>query len=188
MRDRLLYWLELSVALGATYYLFLVQEWGMTPEPIEKLLLFRETQTSQEVWHTLSSPLSRFWNLLAAPLVAGLIILHDEKNDVLQTIGFVFFGLLAYAFLFFSDGQGYGFYFLILLTVTIGYKVKVKDALRIAYATLILCGLYTWLFPSYSVGLFMYAAFALVFSVLIAACLIIRLVFRKLQIFTHKTT
>ena len=188
MRDRLLYWAELSVALSATYFLFLVHEWGVNPLPIEKVLLFRETLSSEEIWFTLGTPLSRYWNILAAPLIALLVILHDEKDDVLQTLGFTFFGLLAYGFLFFSNGELYSFYFLILVAGAIGYKVKIKDAVRITYATLALCGVYTWLFPQHSIGLFMYAAYALVFSALIATCLVTRLVFRKLHIFPPKTT
>lgn len=188
MFARLLYWFELSIAFVAVGYLFLAQAWGISPEPVTKVLLLNKTPDNDAVWFQLNSGISRFWDLLAAPFLAFTVILHDEKDDFLGTLGFVCFGLLAYVFIFIGPDQPYGFYFLILLSSVVGIKTTPVNALRIGYGTLIVTGVHTWLFPDYSIGLFMYGAYACAFLGLVLLFQFARFVFRKLEISTPRTT
>lgn len=188
MHSRLLYWFELSVALSATYLLFLVHEWGTSPLPITEFLLAQETDETKALWWYIDSGISRYWNILTVPLMVSTLVLHDETDDFYETLGFVFFGLVAYGFLYLASTEVYSLYFLILIGLTIGLTLSAKSALRVGYTTLVVCGCYTWLFPVYSSGLLMYAFFAILFSALIVSCLIARVFFKKLQISATKAT
>lgn len=188
MHERLLYWFELSIALCAVYFLFLANQWGLKPLPITELLLEKETSSTKAVWLYVDSGISRYWNLLTVPLVLSAVVLFDETDDFYETFGFIFFGLVAYGFWYFAGTEILSLCFLLLLGLTIALKLQTNKAIRISYTILIVCAVYTWLFPSYSIGLFMYATFTLVFTLLIAASLITRIWLKKLQLIDTKTT
>lgn len=188
MHARLLYWFELSVSLCAVYLIFLMDEWGTNPLPITEFLLAQQTIETEAVWWYVDSGVSRYWNLLTVPLLVSTFILHDETDDFYETLGFVFFGLLAYGFLYLDSTKVYSLCFLIVLGIATGFKLSAKSALRIGYTILVFCACYTWLFPVYSIGLLMYALFAVLFSILVVACLIIRMMSKKLRISEQSTT
>ncbi len=188
MFARLLYWFELSIAFIGFGYLFLAEEWGRGLEPITQLLLFNKTPQDEALWMPLEPGISRLWDLMVAPLLALTIILHDEKDDFIGTLGFVCFGLLAYVFIYIRPDLMYGFYFLMLVAVAIGTKATPLGALRIGYTTLALTFSYTWLFPNFSIGLVMFGGFTIMFVILIVGCQVFRLVFNKLQISAPRAT
>ncbi len=189
MFTRLLYWLGLSITFVFVGYLVLAEGWGDNPAPITKLLLFSQTPNQGEVWLQLGFSIPRFWDLAVAPLIALTLVLHDEKDDFFGTLGFVLFGILAYAFIYLQPGLPYGLWFLILVALAIGMKTTLFVALRVCYTTLVLTFAHTWLFPDYSIGLMMYGAYACVFSGLIFVCQSLRFVFKGLgKFFTARTT
>lgn len=188
MHARLLYWLNISAGVTAMYFLVLIEHWGKNPLPITEFLLTQKTEDAKAVWWFVDSGVSRYWNLLTIPFLASTLVLHDETDDFFETVGFVFFGLVAYGFLYLDSTEAFSFYFLILLALTTGCVLSVKNALRISYTILVVCGSYTWLFPAYSSGLFVFAFFALLFSALVLTCLVVRILCKKFQIFPTKTT
>ena len=188
MHARLLYWLNLSISLSVIYFLFLIEQWGKNPLPITEFLLAQETADAEALWWYVDSGISRYWNILTVPLMTSTLVLHDETDDFFETLGFLFFGLVAYGFLYLANTEIYSLSFLMLLGLIIGLKLSARNALRIGYTILIFCGCYTWLFPVYSSGLLMYAVFAALFSALIVSCLIIRMVSKKLRIFEQSAT